>query len=126
MRFGDGLFHEDVFALANGFLKMNRTETRRRRQDHDVGEGDGVLVGVEADEFVFFGHVDFVGVLFFEVLKAAVEAVAEGVTHGDDFGFAVGGKGLIGGAGAAAAAADEGDFYFIAAGRGVGHAIDGE
>jgi hypothetical protein len=48
---GDRLLHEDVLALADGFLEVDRAEAGRGGEDDDIGEGDGLLVGVEADEF---------------------------------------------------------------------------
>ena len=38
---------------------------------------DGMLIGVEADEFVLFRHIDAVGVIGFEVVVAAVQPVFE-------------------------------------------------
>ena len=114
---GERLFHEDVEALGDGVRVVDPAEGRRRGEDDDVTGGEAIdrfLIGVEADEFALFGHVDlrleFVGEAFLELLVAIGEAVVEDVGHGDEFELAVlDRQGVLNGAAAAAAAANEGD-----------------
>ena len=96
---GDRLFHENVFALLDGFFEVHRAEAGRRGEDDDVGQRDRLFVGVEADELVFFRHVDAVGLIalghfFLSVLIRAVEAIAKDVGHGDEFDRPFGAQGL--------------------------------
>src|SRR5437667_4060202 len=52
---GNGFFRKDMFALAHGFLELHGAEAWRRGQDDNVGERNGLLVGVEADKLMFGG-----------------------------------------------------------------------
>ncbi len=79
---GDGLFHEDVLAGFDGGFKMNRTETRRRGQNHQIYVAvDQLLIGVEPDEFVVIidGHPVFVPA--FDGVQAVVQLVFKGIGH---------------------------------------------
>ena len=77
-----------------------------------------LLVGVEAGEATLAGHIDFGGeaTVVAQFAEAALDAVGEGVAHGDELDVRVGAEGLAGGAGATTAAADQADFEGIAAG----------
>src|SRR5205823_4573114 len=73
---------------------------------------------VQADEAVFRGDMDplFDFAVFFQRVEAALEPVLKGIAHrSEDYVF-VGVKGLFGGAGSAATAADEADFDGVAGG----------
>src|SRR5258708_32187323 len=71
------LFGENVFALANSFFKLHWAEPWRRCQDHYIGHGDGLLVGVKPDELRIIVHFDFVFVLILEIFEAVVHPVFE-------------------------------------------------
>jgi hypothetical protein len=86
--------HENMFALAHRFLEMGRSKSGRRGQNHDIRQRDGMLIGVESDEFVLFRHIHAVGVIGLEFVVAAVQAVFESVGHGDQFEGAGGAEGL--------------------------------
>jgi len=114
------LFHENVEAFFDGVLEVDPTEGERGGEDGDVAFAesvDGAFEGVEAEEFVvvhFNVAADF-GVAF-EAGEGGVEFVFEDVSHGDEFGAAfLDGEGVFGGAAAASAAADKGDFDLVAA-----------
>src|SRR6185312_9260754 len=116
---GDRLLAEDVFAGLDGGPEVNRPEAGRRAQQHDIdAAAEQLLVAVEAVEAAFRRHIDL-GCDVLDVLqfgKASFEAIHEGVAHGDEFDVGVGAEGLLGGAGAAAAAADQADAEQVAAG----------
>src|SRR5207302_3480576 len=107
---------EDVEALLDRVREMRRAESERRGEDGDVAgleTIEGVLVGVEADESAVLGDFDAIGeaLIGIERLVGMIEAILEGIGHGDVRGVdALGAKGIDGGAGTAAAAAYEGDF----------------
>ena len=105
-------FHEDMHALLHRVFQVNGAEARGRGQQHHVAFAEGInglLESVQADELAFRGHVQLLFVVPFQVGEAGLEAMVEDVGHGPQFGWALGGKGLGGGAGAASAAADQGD-----------------
>lgn len=120
---GHGLFAEDMLAGVDGGLDVHRTEAGRGGENHHVHAAvDDLLVGVEADKFPLFGDINFVGLVFengFEGIEAGIDFVAEDFAHGPEDDVAVAAEGLVGRAGAAAAAADETDLEFVA---GVGRA----
>ncbi len=97
---------------------MNWAEARRRGQDDQVDVRiDGLLVSVEADELAIVRHVDAISLFVLQRRQAAFEPVAKGVGHGHQLDVAGGGQGLIGGAGSAAAAADQRDLDLVVTGR---------
>ncbi len=90
---------------------------RGRGQEDEVDLVDDVLVGVEAGVLAILGDVDAgADRRSLELGEAVVEPVLEGVGHGDELGAGVGGEGLLGRAGASAAAADQADLDRAAAG----------
>jgi hypothetical protein len=107
----DGLFHEHIQPFGDGVGKMHPTKCRRRRQNHDVAGLQtihGLFVAVETDKFAIRRHVDFVTVLAFNSIVAAVELVFENIRHGDQLQRpAVAGKRIGRGAAAAPAATDQ-------------------
>ena len=113
-----------MLALFHRFLEMDRPVARRRGEDHDIRERDGLLVAVEAGELPLGRHVHLVAVLLLEVVERAFEAVLEGVGDGDELG-AGGVQGLVRRAGAAPARADKSDLERVAALR-VGEAAGRE
>ena len=124
---GDGFFREDVFARFDRGLDLHRAEAGRRGEDDDIGDFDGFFKSIEAEELALFRHVDAVGVLGFEIVERAGEAVFVDIGHSHEFDRAdlVRAECLIRRAAAATAAADEGDFDFVIA-RGVGETLGGE
>ena len=90
---------------------------RGRGQEDQIDLVDHVLVGVEAGVLAILGDVDAgADARALEGGQALLEPILEGVGHGDELGAAVGGEGLLGRAGAAAAAADQADLDRAAAG----------
>jgi len=105
---GDGLLHENVLALPDRFLEVNRPEAGGGGEDHQVSRGNGLLVSVQPHELVGLGHIDRRTVLLLQVPIARVELVFEGVRHGHQLdAFLAGVERLIGRAGTASAAADQ-------------------
>ena len=45
-------------ALAHRFLEMHGAETRRRGQDDDISQRNGLLVSVKTGELVLLGHLN--------------------------------------------------------------------
>ena len=84
-----------------------------------------LLIGVETDELVVFGHVDAVLERVRQVVVRAVESIAEGVGHRNQFHGALRAERLAARAGAAAAATDQADLDRLIAG-GVGRAGDAQ
>src|SRR5262249_52493351 len=120
---GAGLLGEDVLALLDGVLHVDGAEARRRGEEHDVHTAvDDLLVGVEADETFLRLDVDLAGdfLLAAQGGEALLDAVGEGVAHGDELDVLVGVERLGGGAGAPAAAADQGDLESFVRAGGVG------
>ena len=95
---------------------MNRTKTRRGRQDYHIGQRDGLFVGIEADKLMFFGNLDAVRVLLFQVPQAPLQMVFKHIRHGHEFDPAGGAERLIGRARTATAAANERDSQSVAPG----------
>ena len=121
------LFREDVFALAHRFLELHRAEAGRCGENHHVGQRDGLLVAIEAEEPVVIRDFDFVFVGLREALEAAVHAVLMHVRDGDELHALAGAEGLVGRAGTAPAAADEGDLERVPGrDRAEGEALDGQ
>jgi hypothetical protein len=59
----EGLLHEDVDALLDGVLDMNRPEAGGRRQQHDAAGADsvnGLLVCIKTEELPLLGNIDLV------------------------------------------------------------------
>ena len=82
-----------------------------------------MLEAIEADELALGRHVDFLGVLGVEGLEAVVEFAFGDIRHGHELERRAGdGEGVVGGAGAASAAADEGDLD----GAGLGGVDEGD
>jgi hypothetical protein len=81
-----GFLHEDVLALADGFLEMDRAKTGRCCQNDHIGERDGFFVGVKTDELAVGGDVYLGAMRFLQVFEGAVETVFEGVGHGNQLG----------------------------------------
>jgi len=108
-----------VLALLYRLFKVHGTESRWRSQNDYVGQGNGLLVAVETYEAVLFGYIHAIlaGIFGSEVLVAFVQAVFEGIGHGDQFYFSGGTQCLVGSARSASAAANHGYFDDITARR---------
>ncbi len=107
----DRLLHEDVEALLDGVGEMHPAEGRRRGQDHHIARPETIhrfLVGVEVDELAVVGNVHLLAQRPLQVAVAVLQTIRENVGHGDELGRAVLAlEGVLGGAGAAAAASDQ-------------------
>ena len=107
------LFHEDVEPLLNGVSKMDPAKRQRRGKDRNVAGFQAVhrlLVSVEPDELAVLGHIHQLGVLPFQSVVTALEPVIEDVGHGHELGRTIFDRQrVIGGATAAATAANQGD-----------------
>src|ERR1044071_2979501 len=115
---GHGFFHEDVLALFDCFLEMDRAKPGRSRENHHVGQPDRLFVGVKPDEFLVVRDRDRLGVLLFQVLQALVELVWEGIRHGDQLHpGSTRDERLIRRPGPAPPAADQRDLQLVAPGR---------
>ena len=109
---GERLLHEDVAALGDGVLQVNRPEGGRRRQDHDPAgrhQVDGLPIGVESDELPLRGNVHLLGQLLAKRSQAAAEAVRKGVGHSDEFCRSLGAQRLGGRAAAPSPATHQGN-----------------
>ena len=117
----DRLLHEGVDALLDRVAEVDPAEGRRRGEDDDVARLEAVhrlLVAVEADELVVAADFDLVAVFLLELFIASVEPVLEDVGHGDELdGACLVESALLGRAGAAAAAADQGHADRVVLGR---------
>ena len=89
---GHGLLHKDVESLLDGVLEHHPAKRRWSGQDRHVARTQGIhrlLVSIEAHELPFLGHIDLLGMIFFESRVAAGESIFEDVGHGDELDFAV-------------------------------------
>ena len=119
------LLHEDVLARADPRLGVHGVKLRRTGDQHHVHAVDHLLVAVEAHEAVVVVHRHLLGMGLFEVIAGGLEVVGEDVTHGHQFHVGAGLEALVGGPGAASAAADHADLDRPLARR-VRPASDGE
>src|SRR5216683_1269983 len=103
---------------------MERAKTRRRGEHHHVGRGDGVFIGVEADEHRVLVHLDFLFVFLLQVIEAPLQLVFEDIGHGHQFDAATGAEGLIRRAGTAPPAANERQPKGVAGRSAEGEALD--
>src|SRR5690606_12861269 len=84
-------FHKDVLTLLDGLLKMYRTESGRRSQDDDVGEGYGLKIRVEANELRVFGYAYSIlygyAVVIFRCdgFQTVIDPVAKSICHCHQF-----------------------------------------
>jgi len=122
---GDGFFGENIFALLDRFLELHGTKTGRRSQDDYIGQSDGLFIGVETDKLAIGRHVHFFLMDSAEIIEAAFEFIFEGIRHGHELDGAFRFEGLVGGAGAASAATDQGKLEGVGP-RGEGAAFDGQ
>ena len=116
-----GLLHEDVLAGLDRRGVLQGPETGRRAHDDHVDAAvDGLLVGVQADEDPLVRDVDLGRPFPLEVIERLARAVLEGVGHGDQLHRLTENlrriQAVVGRAGAASAAADQGDLEQVAAG----------
>ncbi len=95
---------------------VERMEFRRVSDDHDVGDFDDMLIGVEAGEAVLVGDLHLVGELELHRGAVLLNTVEQHVRHGDDVHVLAGAHGVQRGVGAAIAAADDADLDHVAAG----------
>ena len=110
---GDGLFHKHVQALPDGVSEVDPTKRRRRRENDNVARLQAVhrlLVGVETDELAILRDIDLIFAVPLHLVVTSLEPVIEHIGHGDQFDrTGLDGKGIGRGAGAPAAAADQGN-----------------
>ena len=107
---GHRFLAENVFSRRDRSFKMGRPKTGRRGEDDDVHPAvDDLFVCVETDETFFGGDGDFFSMAGAKIFQAALQAILEGIAHGDERDVVIGAEGLAGCAGAASAAADEAD-----------------
>ena len=109
---GGRFLHEDVDAALDGIREMDPAKGGRRGKDGDVARPqavDRLLVGIEADEHAVGGHLDLLGEFLVQMVMAALEFLRKDIGHGDQLDRPVlDRQGVFPGAGAAAAAADQG------------------
>ena len=109
---GDGFFGEDVFVLLHRILHVQRAESRRRREDHEIDTAiDDLLVGVESDELVVGRNLDAVGdiLLCLQPVQALLQLVGKRVGDRREDDALVGMERLRGGSGTASTASDQTD-----------------
>jgi hypothetical protein len=107
--------------LADGFITRNPSARVRPasapQNDHVTIGLEKILVGIQAHELAVLGNVHLLRESLREPALAVVEASLEDVGHGDELDrAALGGEGVVGRAGAPAAAADQGHLDGIVAG----------
>ena len=114
-----GLLHEDVFALLDRLFKHHRAEPGRRGKDDDIGLCDRLLVRVESEEAVLLRDAPALIEFRLEILQRGVHAILVHVRRGDELdGSEIRGvQRLSARAGAASAAADDGELDLVAAAR---------
>ena len=109
----EGLLHEDVQPLLDGVLDVHAAEGGVRGAQADIAWPQaihGLLEGVKADETPVRRCVHALAVLLAQALVGATHAIFEQVGHGDELGRPSGGlEGVRHGAGAASAAAHDGE-----------------
>ena len=92
-------------------------EARGRGQEHEVNLVDHVFICVKPGILTILGHVDpRADRRLLECGEVILEPIREGVGHGDELGIGVGGEGLLGGAAASTAAADQAELDRAAGG----------
>ena len=101
---GHRLFHEDVFALADGFLEVDGPKPGRAGQNHHICQRDGFLVTIKIRELMLRGNRYLVLMFAFERVQALLQLLGPHIGQGDQLGGAGGAQRLAGGAGAAPAA----------------------
>ena len=103
---------------------MQRPKAGRRGQDDVVGAAvDHLLIGIQADETAFFGHIRLVAELldgvgfgqFQQALAATVGAELENIADGDNLHIGGSMKHVLNRSIAPAAAADQADLDRVAA-----------
>ena len=118
---GHRLFHEDVLAGLDGGLEMNRPETGRRGQDHQVGPGGRSPFDRRRSRRTCDPRarrcVPCRSLLLLQRLEAAFQPVRKASAMAISLTLPLVRQGLVGRAGAAAAAADQRDLDLIVAGR---------
>ena len=115
---GHRFLDERVDPFLDGISQVQRPEVGRGGQEDEVDLIDDVLVCVEAGVLAILGNVDpRADRRPLEDGEVFVDPILEGVGHRDKLDAGVGGEGLLGRAGAPAAAADQTDLDRAAAGR---------
>ena len=108
-----GLFHENVQAAIDRVLEMDPAKRDGSRQDDDVTFLErihGRLVGVEPDEFAFFGNVDQFFEFPFQRIKASLQFFRENIGHGGQFDWAeFGRQSVFGSSSTTSAGSDQSD-----------------
>src|SRR5262245_31616245 len=104
---GNGLFHEHVLALSDSFFEMNRTKTRWRGDDNNVGRSDRLFVTVETNELAVLRYVDLFFMLVLKIVEAVTQFVRERIAHGHKLGRPTGAKSLVGSAGTTSATTNQ-------------------
>ena len=108
----DRLLHEDVQPFLDGVGELHPAEGRRGGEDHHVAFAERVhrsAIAVEADEATGFGHLDLVAKLVLQAVEAIGQPGLKDVRHRGQAGRPARLQRVLGGAGATAAAADQGD-----------------
>ena len=104
--------YEHIHALLDSVFEMDRAKPRRRGQEHQVALAqyvDRLLERIETDEAAFRRHVHPSVELLGQNPATVLNALRKDVGQGNEFGGAFRGQRIGGGAGAAAAAADQRD-----------------
>ena len=115
---GNRLLGKDVLARGHRGLQVHGAEAGRRGQDDVINAApEHLLISVEADEPAILGHIDLIGDIFLELLKAGIEPVLERVTHRDQLDVRRRVYDVLGGARPAAPAADEAHADQVTPGR---------
>jgi hypothetical protein len=103
-----------MLALVDRFFEVDRTEARRRCDYDHVSQRYNLLVSIEADKLGLFSnchsilHIAFITIC--ECFVSAVQAVAEGICHGDELYILFGRQCLHGGTGASTTTTNNGNF----------------
>jgi hypothetical protein len=105
------LFAKDVLAGLNCCLQMHRPKAGGRGQEDDIDAIDDILVRVETGRTPIGRDIDFLGEFVAQIAldcgEALFDLVRKRIGHGDELDIGIRGQGVLGGGGAAPAAADQ-------------------
>ena len=86
---GDGLFHEDVFSLSDGFFKMLGTKTGRGCENDDIAFGNDALVAFEIGVFPVLRNINSTRLVLFKNIPGLVHDFTINIAHGMQRNFVV-------------------------------------